>query len=123
MIASPQKSANAVRGTRPWYMGPLDEQLIRAESAPPDIREAVLSFVRDGYAVVRNSVPDNRCEEAIAGFRRLVRNNPSQFNGLHDENGLYHRIVNVHLAADAVLQAFLSNTALRVVSFLFGVKP
>jgi phytanoyl-CoA hydroxylase len=114
---------NSVRGQRPWYTMPLDEQLRIVDNAPRALQPHLERFARDGVVVIEQSLTEDMCDFAHESFRELTVRNRSMFDPYRDESGYLSRIINLHAALPAFLDLFMQNQALPVVAFLFGAKP
>lgn len=129
-----KKYKNEVSGSYPWYMLEKEKQLEYVENfCPTHLKEDINNFVQDGYIVVKNSIDNSTCDEAIQGFDDLVSKNSEIFKGAtktndNDERSknnidMYHRIGNTHLASKRIANAVIANKALEHVNFIFRSKP
>ena len=114
---------NSVRGRRPWYTMPLDEQLRIVDSAPHALQPHLEKFARDGVVVIEQSLTEEMCDYAHDSFRELTARNRSMFDPFRDEAGYLSRIINLHAVLPAFLDLYMQNQALSVIAFLFGAKP
>jgi hypothetical protein len=81
--------------------------------------DAYDQLMEQGYAVVPGAVSAKLCEAALAGIdafkhahRKIVRPNANEF-------GQLYRVVNLHLAIDALADAFSENAGLSVCDRFF----
>ena len=112
---------NPVKNKTPWYMLALDEQKRIVDKAPRDIQDHLSDFVENGVVIIKDSVSLKQCSDAISEFESIIRINQKKLEGLADEDGYFHRIVNMHQASDRILEVFTENKALKVVEFLFDI--
>ncbi|AIF49236.1 phytanoyl-CoA dioxygenase family protein [Dyella japonica] len=85
-----------------------------------DLGSAWTSLMDEGYAVIRGAVDAKVCDDInqrIANFKQ--RNAKAVARNL-DEHGRLYRVVNLHLAVDAITQLLVRNAAIGVCDRFFG---
>jgi phytanoyl-CoA hydroxylase len=108
---------------RPWFM---DDSQIAAKlvTLAPDVLPHVKSIIDNGFAIIRGSIPKQRCDTLIARFKSFASANPDKFKKFLDSDGHYPRIINLHAALPELFELFSKNQlAYRVQEALFDATP
>jgi phytanoyl-CoA hydroxylase len=85
------------------------------------VRHHALEVIQRGYTVIKRSVSEEQCRQAIASFRQLEARNPDIFSRHRGAHGHYPRIVNLHAVLSPLRALFTRNsTLLQVQDALFG---
>jgi ectoine hydroxylase-related dioxygenase (phytanoyl-CoA dioxygenase family) len=72
-----------------------------------------------GYAVIRGAVSTEACERALADIAAFKRKHRAAIQGNVNEHDQLYRVVNLHLAIDALASVFSDNEALPVCDRFF----
>lgn len=103
----------------PVFMSVAPEKLIA--DAPPHLREHVANFSLQGFAIIRQSIPEDAISRALSEFVAFTALNSEICNRNRSSDGRLRRIVNLHLALSGVAQLFTENTlSLELQDYLFG---
>jgi ectoine hydroxylase-related dioxygenase (phytanoyl-CoA dioxygenase family) len=82
--------------------------------------DALAQLTGQGYAVIRNAVSVAACERALAGIDAFKRVHRAAIRDNANEHGQLYRVVNMHLAIDALADVFAENSALATCDRFFG---
>lgn len=121
--ARPVYLASDVRdpASLPWYMRADYRRDPRYQALPEAMRRLGDRFMRDGYIVFANAVPEAARTAALAAFRAFTARHADYFDPFRDANGYLTRVVNLHLAVPELRALFASATeALAFQDALFG---
>jgi ectoine hydroxylase-related dioxygenase (phytanoyl-CoA dioxygenase family) len=79
-----------------------------------DLVKAWTSLMRDGYAIVRGAVDGVVCDDINRRIAHFKQRNAKAVTRNLDEHGRLYRVVNLHLAVDAMTQLLVRNAAIDV---------
>ena len=114
---------NPVKGQAPWFMD-ADKVMEKLPGIPAHIREHIDNLLRDGFTVVKGSIPKDKCLSTIENFKQFASLNPDKFSKFLDRDGHYPRIANLHAAFPELIDLFDQNkTALDIQEAWFGAPP
>ena len=114
---------NPVRHSTPWFLNP-DQSHQRLQTLPNHIRPYVAELVRDGFTVIKGSIPKEKCTSVIENFKTFAHLNNDKFAKFLDKDGHYPRIVNLHAAFPELIDLFDKNrVAYDVQEAMFGSVP
>ncbi|WP_193385291.1 phytanoyl-CoA dioxygenase family protein [Rhodanobacter fulvus] len=82
--------------------------------------DTLSQLMGQGYAVIRNAVTLPACELALVGIDAFKRAHPAAIRDNANEHGQLYRVVNMHLAIDALANVFAENSALATCDEFFG---
>ncbi|WP_367345669.1 phytanoyl-CoA dioxygenase family protein [Stenotrophomonas bentonitica] len=82
--------------------------------------DAMDSLERDGYVVVRGAVDASLVNELNERISRFKQRNAKAAARNLDEHGRLYRVVNLHLAIDAMTRLLTENAAIAVCDAFFG---
>ena len=107
----------------PWFMAEaVDEKRLAALN--PEVRQHVQNVIRDGYTIIKGSVPKAQCKRIVASFKHFAAANGEKFSEFLDADGHYPRIINLHAALPDLFQLFSQNpVTYQVQAALFGAEP
>lgn len=87
---------------------------------PVEAGEAYARLQEDGYVVIPAAVPGALCERALKDIEAFKSRQRKAVAPNANEFGHLYRVVNLHLAVDAMADAFSDNQALAVCDRFFG---
>lgn len=87
--------------------------LLEADSACAQLRDT-------GFVVIHGAVDPALCSRALAGIEAFKEKHRKAVAANANEFGHLYRVVNLHLAVDALADAFADNQALAVADRFFG---
>lgn len=87
---------------------------------PLEANQAFARLQEVGYTVIPAAIPPELCDRALAGIDAFKATHRKAVAGNANEFGHLYRVVNLHLAIDALADAFADNQALAVADRFFG---
>jgi len=107
----------------PWFMD-REESARRLPTLNPPIRTHAEGLIREGYTIIKGSIPRKTCVGLISRFKKLAAANPRKFGTFVDRDGHYPRIVNLHAVLPELFELFSHNmVAYDVQAALFDATP
>lgn len=84
------------------------------------MRDAYSELMEHGYAVVRGAVSRQACERALVAIDAFKQKHQAAVARNQNDHGQLYRVVNLHLAIDALADVFSDNRALAACDQYFG---
>jgi phytanoyl-CoA hydroxylase len=107
----------------PWFMD-REESEKRLPTLDQPVRKHAENMIRDGYTIIKGSIPKKTCGQLISMFKKLAAANPRKFGLFLDRDGHYPRIINLHVVLPELFELFSRNKiAYDVQEVLFGATP
>lgn len=107
----------------PLYMREDAANTISTMDIDPQLKYHALQVVLLGYTILRRCFPAEYCAETIARFQEFEAANQHVFAHHRAQLGFLPRVVNLHLALDALPPLFTRNTILLAIQDLLFGRP
>lgn len=112
-----------VKEKSPWFMANVGHEQ-RLASFSPEVRKHVENLLNDGFTVVKNSIPRDKCSALVNRFKSFADKNNDKFSKYLDRDGHYPRIANLHSAFPDLIELFDSNKLVYdIQEAMFGATP
>lgn len=82
--------------------------------------EVFETFMKDGFAVIRGAVDRATIDDINARIGRFKQRNPKATARNRDEHGRLYRVVNLHVAVDAITRLLTESAAIALCDRFFG---
>jgi len=106
-----------------WIDQPGAIDLITQADIPQWLKDGAITFIQDGYVVIREGLDKATCNKAVQSYKKWCFNRGAGCEALKDEHGHHKRIVNMHTEVPEIRNLILKNTkSLQMQDFLFGEK-
>jgi ectoine hydroxylase-related dioxygenase (phytanoyl-CoA dioxygenase family) len=96
--------------------------VVEGDARTSEERRQLDVLLRDGYVVVRQAISEARCTSANSDLDDFKRKNRRAIARNVGESGHLRRVVNLHLAVDALAAVFSENAALSVCDQFFDAE-
>jgi ectoine hydroxylase-related dioxygenase (phytanoyl-CoA dioxygenase family) len=104
----------------PWLDWPDAVSRNEASAAPEEFKRIASALIADGVAIVRDAIPGDLCDQAIADFADYCAEDPTRVH--YDTLNRETRVVNFHRRSDPAMRIGTNPELMRLLDYLFGME-